>query len=76
MTIRETQKLVLGLYWVNWKDGGQSLAAVGQTADGKRWLAPCNWLGYNLKTFRADLWRKVAYVELIMPARTEKAGAA
>lgn len=33
-----------GLYRVFWKTGGSSLAAVGMTADGGRWLAPTNWL--------------------------------
>lgn len=32
-----------GLFRVYWKSGGTSLAAVGITADGGRWLAPINW---------------------------------
>lgn len=33
-----------GLYRIWWDSGGSSLAAVGVTADGKRWLAPINWV--------------------------------
>ena len=33
-----------GLYHIKWKDGGESEAAVGVTADGGRWLAPTNWI--------------------------------
>jgi hypothetical protein len=33
----------LGLYRIFWKKGGSSLSAVGQTNDGTRWFAPCNW---------------------------------
>lgn len=33
-----------GLYRVYWKSGGTSLAAIGVTDDGGRWLAPINWL--------------------------------
>lgn len=32
-----------GLYRVFWKSGGSSLAAIGVTDDGGRWLAPINW---------------------------------
>lgn len=34
-----------GLYRVHWKQGrGSSLAAIGVTEDGGRWLAPINWV--------------------------------
>lgn len=32
-----------GLYRIFWKSGGSSLAAIGITNDGGRWLAPINW---------------------------------
>jgi hypothetical protein len=35
----------LGLYRIWWKSGGYSLAAVGMGSDGRRWLAPTNWVG-------------------------------
>jgi hypothetical protein len=33
-----------GLYRIYWKSGGDSLAAVGMTHEGARWLAPINWV--------------------------------
>jgi hypothetical protein len=33
-----------GVYRVFWKTEGSSLAAIGMTNDGDRWLAPVNWL--------------------------------
>jgi hypothetical protein len=33
-----------GVYRVHWASGGDSLATVGVTRDGKRWLAPINWI--------------------------------
>ena len=33
-----------GLYRIHWKSGGDSLAAIGVTRDGGRWLAPVNWV--------------------------------
>lgn len=44
MTEDEARKLPLGLYRIHWYSGGTSLAAVGQGHDGRRWLAPINWL--------------------------------
>ena len=33
----------LGLYEVFWKSGGSSVATIGMTYDGTRWIAPSNW---------------------------------
>lgn len=33
-----------GIYRIHWKSGGESLAAVGVTREGGRWLAPINWV--------------------------------
>ena len=33
-----------GLYRIYWNTGGFSLAAVGMTSDGGRWIAPTNWI--------------------------------
>lgn len=75
MTIDEVQKLQHGLYRIFWKDeagGGSSLAAVGSTCSGKRWLAPTNW------TFEAERrslgpvttdWTRIERVELIEASR-------
>lgn len=42
MTETEVLALNNGLYHVFWKGGGQSLASVGVTRSGYRWLAPIN----------------------------------
>jgi hypothetical protein len=44
MRLADVRQLTLGIYQVHWKDGGTSLAAVGENHDGSRWLAPTNWL--------------------------------
>ena len=56
----EVQKLAHGVYRVFWKTGSSSVAAVGSTADGTRWLAPSNWLWPSEKH-----WRYVDHVKLI-----------
>lgn len=55
------QKLQPGLYEIFWKEGGSSLAAVGQNEGGSRWFAPVNWIsvpGYD--------WKMVSYVKEIL----------
>lgn len=32
-----------GIYTVFWKSGGTSIAAIGMTESGSRWIAPINW---------------------------------
>ncbi len=63
----EVSLLSPGLYRVFWKEkngGGSSVAAVGITANGDRWLAPTNWLSPTDRNhYRA--WHKVERVELI-----------
>ncbi len=44
MTQREAKKLAHGLYVLEWKDGGYSLASVGSDSAGRRWFAPTNWV--------------------------------
>lgn len=39
----EMLKCVSGIYEVYWKSGRSSLAAIGITHTGNRWLAPTNW---------------------------------
>ena len=44
MTRKDFNQLPYGLYRVWWKsEAGASLAAVGVTINGERWLACCNW---------------------------------
>lgn len=57
-------KLKLGLYRVYWKSGGSSLAAVGMTYDGGRWLAPINWTHPDTDGERR-IWKMVRKVEEI-----------
>jgi hypothetical protein len=33
----------LGIYRIFWKSGGSSVASIGMTYSGKRWVAPSNW---------------------------------
>jgi hypothetical protein len=37
----------LAIYEVFWKEGGSSVASIGYTHDGTRWLAPTNWTCKN-----------------------------
>lgn len=67
MLKKEVLQLPLGLYRVFWNEkngGGSSVAAVGMTESGNRWLAPANWFAPITKnTYKA--WHKVERVELI-----------
>ncbi len=64
----DPSKLKLGLYKFYWKNGGgESLCAVGQTYNGTRWYAACNWTSSdneNPRVVSTD-WRGVEMVELI-----------
>lgn len=70
MKNEDVRKLVLGLYRIHWKGGGTSIASVGQTYAGLRWMAPCNWTcGEKVPgTFNQAYWDKVKKVELITTA--------
>jgi hypothetical protein len=58
----DVKKLVPGLYVVLWKKKGQSLASVGVTSDGGRWLAPVNWVS---PTVEQKHWRSVDSVLIL-----------
>ena len=62
MNQRDVKKLGLGLYRLHWTDGGSSLASVGMTFDGGRWMAPINWVRPSEDQ---RLWHKVLRVERI-----------
>lgn len=51
-----------GVYVILWRAGGTSIAAVGVTADGGRWLAPLNWIE---PTVDQAWWRKVSAATLV-----------
>lgn len=36
-------KCPLGVYEIFWSSGGSSVASIGMTYSGKRWIAPTNW---------------------------------
>jgi hypothetical protein len=61
MTKVEAKKLKLGLYRLYWKSGGSSLAAVGQGANGDRWMAPVNWVAPGDPT----CWAMIASVQCL-----------
>lgn len=53
----------LGLYRVFWKDdGGESVASIGMSTDGRLWLAPSNWLAPSL----SPDWDRVDRVEALV----------
>ncbi|MHA2279531.1 MAG: hypothetical protein ACXAC5_01380 [Promethearchaeota archaeon] len=56
------QDVKAGLYRVFWRSGGSSLASVGITADGGRWLAPINWVA---PTVDQSHWAEVVRLEHI-----------
>ena len=69
MTKDEVKALQRGLYRIFWKSeagGGSSIAAVGSTYNGSRWLAPTNWVGFTTDEARLDeSWEMVEKIELI-----------
>jgi hypothetical protein len=64
MTETEVLALNNGLYHVFWKGGGQSLASVGVTRSGYRWLAPINWV---IPDNDGSHWDSVSHVIPIDP---------
>ncbi len=71
MTRANAKRLPHGLYRVYWKAGGVSLAAVGSTYSGARWLAPTNWTSPvepRPPVAVTNLWRTVERVVLIADA--------
>lgn len=66
MKKEDVKKLNHGLYIIKWKKkngGGTSLASVGSTSNGDRWLAPCNWVSGS--TSDSEIWDKIKKVKLI-----------
>lgn len=74
MKIEEVDRLPHGVYRLFWKEsqgGGTSLASVGSTYTGRRWMAPVNWTFDEQKRDRvatsgARVWAKVEKVVLII----------
>ena len=61
MTKEQVKELKSGIYRIYWKSGGTSLASVGVTRNGGRWIAPINWV---LPTDDQDYWEHVLKVTL------------
>jgi hypothetical protein len=61
MKEEEVKQLVNGIYRIYWKSGGSSLASVGVTFNGGRWLAPINWVS---PTEKQEVWESVKKVTL------------
>jgi hypothetical protein len=57
----------LGLYKIYWTDGGSSLAAIGNSREGERWLAPTNWINTN-KVLLKDWVKQIDIMELLYEA--------
>ncbi len=51
---KDLHTVPLGIYKIFWKDGGTSLASVGNLHDGVRWIAPINWTSKDSPTGRMD----------------------
>ena len=71
----DVQKLKPGMYRIDWKEGGASLAAVGVTRAGGRWLAPLNWV---CPAQDERVWRDVdraTLAHVIAPSLIVKTGA-
>jgi hypothetical protein len=67
----DAQLLRHGVYRVFWKSGGSSLASVGSTYDGTRWMAPTNWTSADKprpKVAVTDYWRHVKSMMLLEAA--------
>lgn len=62
MKFKDVKKLPLGVYRINWKSGGTSVATIGATANGGRWLAPSNWVS---PSDEKDIWRWIESAILI-----------
>jgi hypothetical protein len=67
-SLSQLSQISPGLYRVFWKDGGYSMAAIGVTAKGGRWLAPINWVNPDSS---AKSWSGVDRLELVDEAETK-----
>lgn len=68
MTNEQARALQHGLYRLFWVSGGSSLAAVGSTTRGDRWMAPTNWVDGVASGRDGDgrpLWSHVRHAEKV-----------
>lgn len=69
MTKEKVTKLKHGIYRVFWKSGGSSVASVGSTGSGKRWLAATNWIAEDdkyPKIAATHMWGQVKSVVFLI----------
>lgn len=68
MRQRDVQRLDHGLYRIVWRNGGSSLASVGSTYNGSRWMATANWTHSDNKfpLVASTNWRDVKAVQLLV----------
>jgi hypothetical protein len=68
VTMEEAKDVVkhLGAYFLYWKGGGGSVAAVGMTSHGDLWYYPTNWVSSG-----STDWSRVERVELITTQASE-----
>lgn len=70
--LRDKGITTFGVYRIWWKDGGESVASVGQDDAGELWYVPSNWLlNRNYSTFCRVTgvgwdWDKVKCAKLLM----------
>lgn len=56
---------LLGAYRIYWKDGGYSIAVIGNLQNGTKWYAPANWSPKLESGVASTNWEYVIKVELI-----------
>jgi hypothetical protein len=56
MTADRVRELKIGIYRIYWTEGGSSIAAVGITQTGDKWIAPLNWVH---PSENMEVWEKV-----------------
>lgn len=67
MTQEQAANLHNGVYRLYWKEGGNSVAAVGKDSAGHMWNAPSNWVSCYLNWD----WDEVVEAELIQAQNVE-----
>lgn len=65
----DVSNLEPGLYLLRWKSGGASLAAVGVTSDGGRWMAPTNWVSPTEDQKHWRMVEKAQFVDIRTPVQ-------
>lgn len=70
MKADDVRKLKIGIYQIDWDEGGSSIAAVGCAETGDKWIAPLNWVHPSED---ARVWQEVkaaTLLELPLPKNT------